>query len=62
MSKSKKERRDLVSKKSGLSVVRQCELLDIHRSGVYYRPVGESALNLELMRLIDEKSLLHPLS
>ncbi|MCR9226315.1 MAG: hypothetical protein NXH90_02685 [Flavobacteriaceae bacterium] len=30
MSKSKKERRDLVSKKSGLSVVRQCELLDIH--------------------------------
>lgn len=60
MSKSKKERRDLVSKKCGLSVVRQCELLDIHRSGVYYRPVGESALNLELMRLIDEKSLLHP--
>src|SRR5690606_1090149 len=49
-----------VSKKSGLSVVRQCELLDIHRSGAYYRPVGESALNLELMRLIDEKSLLHP--
>lgn len=60
MSKFKKERRDLVSKKCGLSVVRQCELLDIHRSGVYYRPVGESALNLELMRLIDEKSLLHP--
>lgn len=49
-----------MSKKSVLSVVRQCELLDIHRSGVHYRPVGGSALNLGLMRLSDEKSLLHP--
>lgn len=60
MSKSKKERRDLVAKGSKLSVVRQCELLDIHRSGVYYRPKGETPLNLELMRLIDEKNMLHP--
>lgn len=60
MSKSKKERRALVEKKSKLSVVRQCELLDIHRSGVYYRPKGETALNLELMRLIDEENMLHP--
>ena len=60
MSKSKKERRDLVAKGSKLSVVRQCELLDIHRSGVYYRPKGVTPLNLELMRLIDEKNMLHP--
>lgn len=60
MSKSKKERRDLVAKGSKLSVVRQCELLDIHRSGIYYRPKGETPLNLELMRLIDEKNMLHP--
>lgn len=60
MSKSKKERRELVRKESKLSVVRQCELLEIHRSGVYYEPMGETALNLELMRLVDEKNLLHP--
>ena len=33
-----------------LSVVRQCELVSISRSGFYHRPVGETALNLELMR------------
>ncbi len=60
MSKSKKERRTLVDKESKLSMARQCELLDIHRSGVYYRPKGETDLNLELMRLIDEKNMLHP--
>ena len=53
MSKSKKERKALVKRDSRLSVVRQCELLDIHRSGVYYEPRGESELNLELMRLMD---------
>ena len=60
MSKSKKERKALVKRDSRLSVVRQCELLEIHRSGVYYEPRGETALNLELMRIIDEKNLLHP--
>lgn len=38
-----------------LSVVRQCELLGLNRSGAYYEPVGESAMNLELMRLLDEQ-------
>src|SRR5512137_1466941 len=37
-----------------LSVVRQCELLGIGRSTAYYKPVGESATNLALMRRIDE--------
>ena len=60
MSKSKKERRALVERESKLSVVRQCELLGIHRSGVYYEPKGESELNLELMRLIDGENMLHP--
>jgi putative transposase len=36
-----------------LSVVRQCELVSISRSGFYYQPVGETPLNLMLMRLID---------
>ena len=36
-----------------LSVVRQCDLLGISRSGLYYAPKGESALNHVLMREID---------
>jgi putative transposase len=38
-----------------ISVRRQCELLGIHRSGLYYEPVGESAENLLLMRMLDEQ-------
>ena len=38
-----------------ISVRRQCELLGVHRSGVYYEPVGESEENLRLMRLLDEQ-------
>jgi putative transposase len=37
-----------------LSVRRQCRLLTVSRSGLYYEPRGESAENLALMRLIDE--------
>ena len=36
-----------------LSVVRQCGLLGISRSGLYYAPKGESALTLALMQEID---------
>ena len=43
-----------------LSVVRQCELVSISRSGFYYRPCGETPLNLTLMRLIDEQFLETP--
>lgn len=43
-----------------MSVVQQCVLLTVCRSGFYYRPKGESALNLELMRLMDEHYLRHP--
>jgi putative transposase len=45
--------------KGQLSLVQQCILLSIHRSGLYYKPKGESALNLELMRLMDEHYLHH---
>jgi len=34
---------------------RQCELLGVNRSGLYYEPVGESEENLALMRLLDEQ-------
>lgn len=60
MKQSVQSRREQVDKASGLSVVEQCKLLSIHRSGFYYSPKRENDLNLELMRMIDEKHLLHP--
>jgi len=36
-----------------ISVRRQCELLDLHRSGVYYASAGESEKNRRLMEVID---------
>ena len=52
---SVEQRRVLVKKGNELTIVRQCELLGISRTGVYYEPKGESALNLELMRKIDRQ-------
>ena len=43
-----------------LSVVRQCKLLDISRSGLYYQPVGISQKDLTLMKLIDRQYLATP--
>ena len=37
-----------------LSVKKQCSILDISRSGYYYKPVPLSDFNLELMKKIDE--------
>jgi putative transposase len=38
-----------------LSVRRQCELLGVNRSSLFYKPTGESEENLRLMRLLDEQ-------
>ena len=38
-----------------LSFRRQCTLLGLARSGVYYQPVGNRAQDLQLMRLLDEQ-------
>lgn len=43
-----------------LSVRRQGKLLEISRSSIYYQVVPESALNLHLMRLIDEQFMRTP--
>ena len=40
---------------SDLSIRRQCELLGVNRSGLYYEPAGENEENLRLMRLLDEQ-------
>ena len=45
---------------SKLSVMRQCELVLVSRSGFYYKPTGETPLNLALMRLIDVQFLETP--
>jgi putative transposase len=38
-----------------ISVRRQCELLGLNRSTLYYTPATETEFNLQLMRLIDEQ-------
>ena len=43
-----------------LSLRRQCELLGLNRSTLYYRGAAESETNLCLMRLIDEQYLRTP--
>jgi putative transposase len=43
-----------------LSVRRQCELLGLSRSSLYYEPDGEAAEDLRLMRLIDEQYTARP--
>jgi putative transposase len=53
-------RRRLVGPDEQTSVRRQCELLGVSRSSVYYVPVEPEAEELELMRRIDEIHLEFP--
>ena len=39
---------------------RQCTLLGLSRSALYYTPLGESAATLTLLRRIDELYLQYP--
>ena len=50
----------MVSKDHKLSVRRQCVLLTLARSTLYYQPKGESAENLRFMEIIDEQFLETP--
>ncbi len=50
----------MIDKGDKLPVTRQCDLLDLSRSGVYYTPVLLSAKDMELMRQIDEIHLAYP--
>jgi putative transposase len=50
----------MIDKEDDLPVTRQCEILELSRSGVYYTPVPVSAKDMELMRLIDEIHLMYP--
>jgi putative transposase len=43
-----------------VSVRRQCELLGLNRTSLYYRPAAETTANLRLMRLLDKEYTAHP--
>ena len=45
---------------SDLSLRRQCRLLSLARSGLYYQPRGESTENLKFMAIIDRQFLETP--
>jgi putative transposase len=50
----------MIDKADKLPVVRQCTLLNLSRSSVYYLPQPVSESDLALMRRIDELHLQHP--
>lgn len=50
----------MIDKEDDLPLTRQCAILDISRSGIYYMPVPVSEEDMELMRQIDEIHLMHP--
>jgi len=43
-----------------LSISRQCRLLKLNRSSVYYKPAGEPELNLKIMFEIDKRLIIEP--
>lgn len=54
--RSCKERLELVSSDvEELSILQQCILLSVHRSGFYYKPSAESAENLAIMEFLDKQ-------
>lgn len=50
----------MIDREDELPVTRQCELLDLSRSGVYYKLTPLSEKEMALMRQIDEIHLTHP--
>ena len=50
----------MIEPEGPLSLSRQCVLLGVSRSSLYYRPKGERAENLALMRRMDELHMDYP--
>ena len=50
----------MVSEAHKLSLRKQCQLLQLSRSRLYYQPVGERAENLRFMDIIDKQFLETP--
>jgi len=49
-----------IEKGHSLSIRKQCEILNINRSGLYYEPKGESQENLDIMEIMDKHILEEP--
>ena len=49
-----------ITKRKDLSLSRQCELLQVNRGRLYYRPLPESDLNLKILHLMDQHYLDYP--
>ena len=43
-----------------MSIRKQCTLLTVNRSSLYYRPKGESPENLKMMQIMDKHAIDHP--
>ena len=54
------ERKAMIKARQGISVTRQCQLLAVPRSSAYARPQRVPAVDVELMRQIDELYLKWP--
>ena len=50
----------MINAEEKLSIRVQCELVGLHRSGLYYQPIPETDENLRIMRLLDERFLNYP--
>lgn len=56
-----RERCTLVSADyTGMSIRKQCEVLQVPRSSLYYKPKGENEVNLKLMEIMDRHLTEHP--
>ena len=54
------KRQAIEPKHKRIPVCRQCELLDLNRSSLYYKPCRDTAYNEELMQMIDEQYVQTP--
>jgi len=45
---------------SKISIRKQCELLSVNRSQIYYKPVSEKPENIKIMHFLDQHLTKHP--
>ena len=58
---SKRQRLEVISPRNRfLSIRRQCEILFVSRSSLYYAPKAEKPENQKMMQLMDKYLLAHP--
>jgi len=50
----------MINKEHALPITRQCKILDLSRSSLYYQPVLINEYELNMMSLIDEIHLRYP--